>query len=437
MDREDIIKLVKQGEVKKIMLWFTDILGKLKGFSISPQEIERALDEGINFDGSSIEGLVRIEESDLTAKPDLNSVYLIPDDGANTLVLICDIYYPDGSPVESSPRYVLRNTLHKAMQEFGFKYYTGPELEFFLFSSKEKIETYDSKGYFDIAPYDQYDEICKRTVELLNLTGINVEMVHHEVAENQYEIDFRYDEALIVADHLQVAKYIIKKTAEANSVFATFMPKPVFGANGSGLHVHQSLFKDNKNIFFQENDEYHLSQTAKHYIAGMLKYAKEMTSVTNQWVNSYKRLVAGYEAPVYVSWGRQNRSALLRVPAFKEQRPSSCRVEYRAPDPATNPYLAFSVMLGAGLSGIRENILPPPPIEKDIYSMSAEQKDKLRIQVLPDSLYAAIIETEHSEFVRDIFKEQFFKKYIDNKKAEWEHYRIQVTDYEKKKYICL
>ena len=434
MTKKEILSLLKTDEVKAIRLWFTDILGRVKGFSISRREAERALEEGINFDGSSIEGLVRIEESDLTAKPDLSSTYFFLDEnGKKTVIFICDIYYPNGEQVESSPRYVLKKVLDKARKD-GWSFFVGSELEFFYFSGKD-LKIRDTKGYFDVLPYDRYDEISEEIVNILNGVGVEVEVAHHEVSENQHEIDLRYEEALKMADHIQVAKYVIKETARSNGVFATFMPKPVFGLNGSGLHLHQSFFSKGKNIFYDKKDPYHLSSVAKHYSAGLLKYAKEITSITNQWVNSYKRLVPGYEAPVYVSWGRQNRSALVRVPSFKSE--SSCRVEYRTPDPATNPYLAISVMLGAGLKGITDKLNLGEPTEEDIYTMSDERKKKLKIEVLPDSLYTAIEETEKSKMVKDLFGEDFFIKYIRNKKAEWENYRTCVTDYEIEKYLSL
>jgi glutamine synthetase len=434
MNKKDVLSLLKTDEVKAIRLWFTDILGRVKGFSISRKEAERALEEGINFDGSSIEGLVRIEESDLTAKPDLSSTYFFLDENERkTVIFICDIYYPNGEQVESSPRYVLKKVLNKVKKN-GWSFFVGSELEFFYFSGKD-LKIRDTKGYFDVLPYDRYDEISEEIVNILNGVGVEVEVAHHEVSENQHEIDLRYEEALKMADHIQVAKYVIKETARSNGVFATFMPKPVFGLNGSGLHLHQSFFSKGKNIFYDKKDPYHLSSIAKHYSAGLLKYAKEITSITNQWVNSYKRLVPGYEAPVYVSWGRQNRSALLRVPSFKGV--SSCRVEYRTPDPATNPYLAISAMLGAGLEGIEDKLRLGEPVEEDIYTMSEKRKKKLSIEVLPDSLYTAIEETEKSGIVKNLFGEEFFSKYIRNKKAEWENYRTCVTDYEIEKYLSL
>jgi len=437
MEAKEIFALIKAGEVKDIKLWFTDILGRVKGFTIYKDEVERALSEGINFDGSSIEGLVRIEESDLTALPDLDAVYRIPDgEGGYNLVILCDVFYPDGRPVESSPRYILRNALKRAEVK-GFSYFTGVELEFFVFNSKGEVQGSDGKGYFDIIPHDRLDELTEGIGNLLNTMGVRVEMSHHEVAPNQHELDFRYQDAMRMADNLQIAKYVVKEMARKRGLYATFMPKPVFGINGSGMHVHQSLFRNGRNAFFENEDPYHLSSVAKGFIAGLLKHSKEITCVTNQWVNSYKRLVAGYEAPVYISWGRHNRSALVRVPAFKKHKPVSCRIEYRAPDPATNPYLCFSVMLSAGLKGIEEGYPLPEPVEEDIFIMTYERKRELEIDALPDSLYAAIMEMERSELVKETFGDEFFEKYIRNKYAEWEEYRIQVTDYEIKRYINL
>ena len=435
MNKSDLFTLIQEGDVKAIRLWFTDILGRVKGFSISLSEVERALEEGINFDGSSIEGLVRIEESDLTAKPDLSSTYVFPDENEKrTIIFICDIYYPDGSPVGCSPRHILKKTLNKVKKK-GWEFFVGSELEFFYFSEQRDLNIRDTKGYFDVLPYDKYDEISEEIVNILNEVGVDVEVAHHEVSENQHEIDLRYEEALKMADHIQVAKYVIKETARKNGVFATFMPKPVFGLNGSGLHLHQSFFKKGKNIFYDKKGSYNLSDIAQNYAAGLLKYSTEITSITNQWVNSYKRLVPGYEAPVYVSWGRQNRSALLRVPSFKGS--TSCRVEYRTPDPATNPYLSLSAMLGAGLMGVKNKLKLEDPIEEDIYTMSEERKRKLNIEILPDSLYTAIKATEKSTMVKNLFGDEFFKKYIRNKKTEWENYSIQVTDYEIEKYLSL
>jgi glutamine synthetase len=434
MDTKEIIERIKSHKIEIVRLWFTDVLGQLKGFNISVSELERALSEGIGFDGSSVEGFVRIEESDLLAKPDPNSLFILSGEwgGIPTAGFICDILYPDGSPFESDPRFVLKKALEKAGE---YTYYVGPELEYFYFPGDKEPTPLDQGGYFDVLPIDEAAKARKETIVTLNNMGIEVEASHHEVATSQHEIDFKYKDALKMADQLQITKTIIKQKARKYGLYATFMPKPIFGINGSGLHVHQSLFKGDVNVFYDPDDPYNLSPIAKGFIAGLLTHSREITAVTNQWVNSYKRLVVGYEAPVYISWGRKNRSALVRVPAFKPQRPNSCRAEYRAPDPACNPYLAFAVMLGAGLKGVEGNYPLPDPIEEDIYAMPEEVKRTYGIDALPDSLYAAVLEMEKSELVKEIFGEELFTKYVRNKKSEWESYRIRVTDYEIRHYL--
>lgn len=437
MDREEVVARVREEKPAVVRLWFTDILGRIKGFNLNVNELERALDEGIGFDGSSVEGFVRIEESDLIAMPDPDTMIFLPEDigGASSVVFICDILYPDGTPYESDPRRVLKKLLNKA-KEMGFTYYTGPELEYFYFDSAKEARLLDAGGYFDVLPIDKAARARKETLLTLNSMGIEIEASHHEVAYSQHELDFRYQEALRMADYLQIAKIVIKEKARKYDLHASFMPKPVFGINGSGLHVHQSLFSGGENAFYSDEDpEFHLSETAQHFIAGLLGHSREITAVTNQWVNSYKRLVVGYEAPVYISWGRRNRSALVRVPAFKPHKRSSCRIEYRAPDPACNPYLAFTVMLAAGLKGIQEKYPLPEPIEEDIYAMPDEVKEKYGIDALPDSLYSAIEVMAESKLVKEALGEIVFSKYIKNKKTEWENYRIQVTDYEIKTYL--
>lgn len=432
----EILEYVREGEIETVKLWFTDILGRVKGFDLSVRELERAFEEGIVFDGSSIEGFVRIEESDLIAKPDPDSFFIIPEEvnGDKTLVIICDVLYPDGSPYDSCPRYVLKKNLEYARRK-NFEFFIGPELEYFYFPDEKNPLPLDEAGYFEVFPYDEPEKAKMETLHILEKMGIRVEATHHEVASSQHEIDFRYENALKMADILQVAKIIIKLVARKYKIYATFMPKPVFGINGSGLHCHQSLFSGGKNVFYSEEGPYNLSQIAKSYIAGLLTHAREITAITNQWVNSYKRLVVGYEAPVYLSWGRRNRSALIRVPAFKPYKPNSCRIEYRAPDPACNPYLAFSCMLRAGLRGIEGNYELPKPIEEDIYAMPEEVKKKYGIDALPDSLYSAILAMEKSELVKEILGVSLFNKFIKNKKAEWEKYRIQVTDFEINTYL--
>lgn len=433
---EEILQYVKEGRIETVKLWFTDILGRVKGFDLSVRELERAFEEGIVFDGSSIEGFVRIEESDLIAKPDPDSFFVIPEEvnGEKTLIIICDVLHPDGTPYDSCPRYILKRNLEYARNK-GFEFFVGPELEYFYFPDEKKPFPLDEAGYFEVFPYDEPERAKMETLHILEKMGIRVEATHHEVASSQHEIDFRYENALRMADILQVAKIIIKQVARKYKIYATFMPKPIFGINGSGLHCHQSLFSGEKNLFYSEEGPYNLSKIARFYIAGLLTHAREITAVTNQWVNSYKRLVVGYEAPVYLSWGRRNRSALIRVPAFKPYKPTSCRIEYRAPDPACNPYLAFSCMLRAGLRGIEESYELSEPVEEDIYAMPEEVKKKYGIDALPDSLYSAILIMEKSNLVKETLGEPLFEKFIKNKKAEWEKYRIQVTDYEINTYL--
>jgi glutamine synthetase len=433
---EEILRTIRDRKIEVVRFWFTDVLGRLKGFNISVGELERGLSEGIMFDGSSVEGFVRIEESDLVAFPDPTTFRVLPEGVGSvpTAILICDIKYPDGRPFESDPRGVLRRNLEKA-RAIGYEYYVGPELEFFYFPSESDPTPLDRGGYFDIMPLNQASAARKDAVLALMSMGFRVEASHHEVAHSQHEIDFRYSDALSMADLLQVAKVIIKEKARAHGLFASFMPKPVFGINGSGMHVHQSLFSGGENAFYSDSDPYNLSDVAKGFIAGLLAHAREITAVTNQWINSYKRLVVGYEAPVYICWGRKNRSALVRVPAFKKGRASSCRAEYRAPDPACNPYLAFSVMLAAGLAGIKNKYPLPEPVEEDIYRLPDEVKREYGIDALPDSLYSAIEVMEKSGVVREALGPELFAKYLANKREEWERYRIQVTDYEIREYL--
>lgn len=436
MTREEILALVREKDIQIVRLWFTDILGFVKGFNLAVTELERALDEGVVFDGSSVEGFVRIEESDLVAKPDLNAVYLWPEEvsGDRSLVFFCDIFYPDGRPFESDPRQVLRRALERAKGQ-GYTFYVGPELEYFYFPSAETPKPLDAQGYFDILPFDAASRARWETLRHLEAMGVHVEATHHEVAQSQHEIDFRYQDALTMADILQLTRLLVKAVAEKHGIYATFMPKPVFGINGSGLHVHQSLFRGGENAFFDADHPYNLSEIARGYLAGLLKYAPEITAITNQWVNSYKRLVVGYEAPVYIAWGRKNRSALVRVPAFKKGKSKSCRLEYRAPDPATNPYLAFSAMLTAGLTGIEEGLEPPDPVEENIYAMPEEVMEKYGIGALPDSLLTAIQIMEGSKVAREALGDELFEKYLRNKRAEWDRFRTAVTDFEIREYM--
>src|SRR4030042_1965831 len=441
--KEYILKMAKEHDVKFIWLWFTDILGILKSFAITVEELEGALEEGMGFDGSSIEGFARIDESDMVAMPAPDTWQLLPwnpPEHRATARMFCDILRPGGDPFEGDPRYVLKRNLKKAA-DLGYTYYVGPELEYFYFKlkngdpSSHTTEFLDQGGYFDLTTYDAAIELRRDTVIQLEKMGIGVEYSHHEVANSQHEIDMRYTDALTMADNVITYRLVVKEVALKNGVYATFMPKPVFGINGSGMHVHQSLFKGDRNAFFDAKDPYHLSKEARCYIAGVLKYAPEITAVCNQWVNSYKRLVPGYEAPVYMSWARRNRSDLIRVPAYPPGREKATRIEFRSPDPAANPYLCFSVMLAAGLDGIKNNLQIPAPIEENVYEMTAEERKERNIGMLPGSLTEAIQLTEASTLVREALGDHLFDSLIENKKREWHEYRTQVTEYELKNYL--
>jgi glutamine synthetase len=436
-EKENVLKLAKENDVKFIRLWFTDVLGVLKGFAITVDELEGALEEGMGFDGSSIQGYARIDESDMIAKPDPNTFKILPWRPKENAVgrMFADIYEPDGTPYKGDPRWVLKRNLKKA-QDLGYTFYVGPELEYFYFKSSEgKPVGLDAGGYFDLTPLDSATELRRETILALEALGIHVEYSHHEVAPSQHEIDLRYTDALTMADNAMTYRLVVKEIALKHGVYATFMPKPIFGQNGSGMHTHQSLFKGDKNAFFDPKDEFHLSKLAKSYIAGILKHSKEITSITSQWVNSYKRLVPGYEAPVYISWALRNRSTLVRVPMYKPGKEKATRIEFRSPDPACNPYLAFAVMLAAGLKGIEKGYELPPPVEEDIYEMSEESRKKHGIESLPGSLSEAIQLTEKSELVRETLGDHIFQKFIENKKIEWDQYRTHVSQFELEKYL--
>jgi glutamine synthetase len=452
MTGKDVLKVVKEKGVKFIRLWFTDILGQLKSVAITERELPRALEGGMGFDGSSVEGFARIFESDLVALPDTSTFQILPVElsrehsetqGGKTRSvgeqgavgrMFCDILNPDGSPYEGDPRYVLKKNLEKA-KKMGYTYQVGPEIEYFYFKSEKGTEVLDAGGYFDLLPLDMAHDLRRETVLYLEKMGIPVEYSHHEVAPSQHEIDLRFADALTMADNVQTYKVIVKEVALRRGVYATFMPKPLFGQNGSGMHTHQSLFKGSKNALFDNRDKYNLSREGKAFIAGLLVHSQEITSICNQWVNSYKRLVPGYEAPVYICWGQRNRSALVRVPMYKPGEEISTRAEMRSPDPACNPYLGFAVMLAAGLEGIEKGYKLPEPIEKDIFILSDEEKETQGIKVLPGSLIEAIQITEKSQLVKKTLGEHIFNKFIDNKKIEWDRYRTQVTDYELQKYL--
>ena len=434
---EDVKRIVKEEDISFIQFWFTDVLGMLKSFAITPSEMDEGLVEGMGFDGSSIEGFARIHESDMIAKPDPTTFQLVPwrTNSLPVARMFCDVLNPDGTPYEGDPRYVFKRLLKKVEDE-GFTFYLGPELEYFYFKDNAGTEILDRGGYFDSRLMDMVGSDLRRdTIFALQSMGIQVEYSHHEVAPSQHEIDLRYDEALRMADKTMTYRLVVKDIARKSGVYATFMPKPIFGENGSGMHVHQSLFKGERNAFYDPKDEYKLSDIAKYYIAGLMRHAPEITAVTNQWVNSYKRLVPGYEAPVYVSWARRNRSAMIRVPMYKPGKEAATRIEFRSPDPSCNPYLAFAVMLGAGLEGIENKYEMPDPIEEDIFEMDPAERRAHGITDLPGNLYAAILETEKSELVKKVLGDHVFNKFIENKKIEWDAYRTHVSKFEIEKYL--
>ncbi|MBT8762625.1 type I glutamate--ammonia ligase [Desulfohalobiaceae bacterium Ax17] len=433
---DDVVKAVKEYDVSFIQFWFVDVLGTLKSFQITPAELEAAFEEGMGFDGSSIQGFTRIHESDMVAYPDPTTFQFVTWRPSEKPVarMFCDIKNPDGSAYEGDSRYVLKRMLAKAAEK-GYTFYVGPELEFFVFESPESPKILDTGGYFDAPPLDLGNDIRRDIVFALNNMGIQVEYSHHEVAPSQHEIDLRYQEALKMADTAVTYRVVVKEVARKHGCYATFMPKPLFGENGSGMHVHQSLFKNGKNAFFDAKEEFGLSADCKKYIAGILKHAKEITAVCNQWVNSYKRLVPGYEAPVYIAWAQRNRSALVRVPMYKPGKEAATRIELRSPDPACNPYLAFAVMLAAGLKGIEENYELASPVEENIFDMDEKKQAEYGIESLPGSLGEAIAALEKSEVIKEALGEHIFNEFIANKKMEWDDYRTQVTEFEIKKYM--
>jgi len=436
LTKKDVLKLAKENDVKFIRLWFSDITGQMKGFAITREELEGALEEGMGFDGSSIKGFARIDESDMIAMPDPSTFMILPYRPKEKAVagMLCDVLNPDGTPYQGDPRYVLRKILEKAKQK-GFTFYVGPELEFFIFKDEKSTQILDEGGYFDITTLDAGNEVRRDVILTLEQMGIPVEYSHHEVAPSQHEIDLRYAEALSMGDTVMLYRMVVKEIALNHGLYATFMPKPIFGQNGSGMHTHQSLFKGDKNVFFDPSDKYHLSKDGKAYIAGMLRHAREITLVCNQWVNSYKRLVPGYEAPVYICWGRRNRSALVRVPMYKPGREKATRMEFRSPDPACNPYLAFACMLAAGLKGMENNYELVEPLERDVYHLTPEEMKELGVDCLPGSLIEAIELAEQSEILKEILGDHIFNNLILAKRVEWDEYRKQVHTYELNTYL--
>ncbi|MDA0733648.1 MAG: glutamine synthetase family protein [Chloroflexi bacterium] len=435
-EREYVLRSARDNDVKFIRLWFTDILGHLKGFAINVDDLEDAIEGGVGFDGSAIEGFARIDESDMRAFPDPTTFAILPWRPRQNSVarMFCDISTPDGKPFIGDPRNALKRNLER-LAKLGYTYYVGPELEFFYLKDAQNPVPLDNFGYYDQQSSQPAADLRRDTVLNLSEMGIPVKYSHHEGAHSQHEIDLQYSDALTMADNVMTAKLVIKELAQLRDAYASFMPKPFSGKNGSGMHTHQSLFRGDQNAFYDAEDEYHLSITAKRFIAGLLRHAPEITLVTNQWVNSYKRLVPGYEAPVYVSWAYVNRSDLVRVPAYKPGYEGSVRIEYRAPDPACNPYLAFSVMLAAGLKGIEEEYPLPPAVEGNVFGMANEERVAKDIKILPGSLGEALALAEDSSLLREALGEHIFSSFIRNKKIEWGQYRATVTDYEISHYL--
>jgi len=433
--KEDILRIAEEKDVKFIRLQFTDIFGQMKNVAITRSQLEKALNNECMFDGSSIEGFVRINESDMYLRPDYDSFVILPwkDRVAR---LICDVYCSDGdTPFMGDPRNILKKVVNEAA-DMGYTFNVGPECEFFLFELDDEgnptTKTNDVAGYFDMGPADQGEQ-CRRDICLaLEEMGFEIEASHHECAEGQHEIDFRFDEVIKTADNVVTFKHVVKTYARRHGLHATFMPKPVFGINGSGMHTNMSLMKDGKNAFFDNDKQYGLSDTALHFIAGILTHVKAITAVANPLVNSYKRLVPGYEAPVYIAWSASNRSTLIRVPAA---RGMGTRVELRSPDPACNPYLEMALCLAAGLDGIKKGLMPPESISKNIYEMSATELKDFGIEHLPDTLKHAVDELEKDEVMKATLGEHIYNKYVEGKRREWMKYKISVSDWEINRYL--
>ena len=450
MDRQQqfVLRTLEERDIKFVRLWFTDVLGFLKAVAIAPAEMESAFDEGIGFDGSSIEGFARVTESDMVAHPDPTTFQVIPlEDGrpSDMARMFCDIKMPDGTPSWHDPRHVLRRVLNKA-SDMGFSCYTHPEMEFYLLrddpaQSLEKPRPVDSGGYFDLPTHASAHDFRRRAVTALEAMGISVEFSHHEVGPGQQEIDLRFADALTTADNIMTFRHLMKEVALEENVYATFMPKPFTQHPGSGMHTHLSLFEGDRNAFHDPTDELSLSKTARHFIAGILKHARELTAVTNQFVNSYKRLYAGegegelQEAPAWVAWGHANRSALIRVPQYSPGKSSSTRIEVRSPDPACNPYLALAVLIGAGLKGIEEEYQLPPGAEEDVSLLSQAERRAMGFLDLPHNLMEALRYMEDSELVADVLGEHVFDYFLRNKRSEWIGYRAQVTPFEIETYL--
>ena len=437
--RKRVLKQIESEKVEYLLLWFTDLEGHLKSFAVTPSEMKGALDDGMGFDGSSITGFNAIEESDMVAIPDPETFRLMPRREGEAVVgrMICDVVKPDGVPYEGDPRYVLRLALER-MKSMGFDTFNvGPELEYFLFKDNKGTETLDEGGYFAMTALDAATELRNETIQALEGVGIPIEYHHHEVAPSQHEIDMRYAPALDMADATVTYRLIVKEVAAKNGVYATFMPKPLFGENGSGMHTHMSLFTDGRNQFFDGDDAYNLSADGKAFIAGLLHHARELSAIFAQWVNSYKRLVPGFEAPVYVAWSQRNRSALIRIPLYKPGSEQATRAEIRCPDPACNPYLLFAALLHAGLEGIEKGYELPDPMETNLYHLTPEQRREQGIVSLPETLGEAVDALAESKLMKRALGDHIFTRYIELKRKEWDDYRIQLTQWELDRYLAV
>lgn len=431
-----VMRTVEERGIRFIRLWFTDVLGFLKSVAISPAELEVAFEEGMTFDGSAIDGFARIQEADMLAKPDPTTFAVLPWRTEQQVArMFCDIYTPDGEAFDGDPRIVLKRNLERA-SEMGYTFYAAPELEFFYFADSEpEPKVLDRGGYFDLTPLDTAQEYRRKTINALEQLGIPIEHSHHEVAPSQHEIIARYTDALTMADNIMTSRLTVKEIALQSGIYATFMPKPLEGHDGSGMHLHLSLFEGDTNAFYEPGTQGGLSKVGEAFIAGILRHAAEMTAITNQWVNSYKRLVGGFDAPVYMSWARNNQSALVRVPSVKKGKPSSVRVEYRAADAATNPYLSLSVILAAGLAGIREGYELPPEISANVHTMTSAERAAVGAKRLPDTLASALDIMEGSDLVAEALGEHVFNWFLRNKRAEWDRYQQHVSRFELETYL--
>jgi len=438
--QEFVLRTLEERDIRFVRLWFTDVLGFLKSVAVAPAELEGAFAEGIGFDGSAIQGFARVYEADMLAKPDPATFQVLPwrSEAPGTARMFCDIALPDGTPSYADPRYVLKRSLTRAA-DLGFTFYTHPEIEFFLFERKpgpgELPVPIDRSGYFDHTPHGLGQDFRRQAITMLEAMGISVEFSHHEGGPGQNEIDLRYADALTTADNIMTFRLVMKQVALEQGIYASFMPKPFQDHPGSGMHTHLSLFEGDRNAFFEAGAEFQLSKVGRSFIAGLLRHAPEITAVTNQWVNSYKRLYGGAEAPAYVCWGHNNRSAMVRVPMYKPTKGQSTRIEVRSLDSAANPYLAFAVLLAAGLTGVQEGYELPPGAEDDVWALTEAERRSLGIEPLPQNLHEAIVVMERSELVAETLGEHVFDFFLRNKRQEWEDYRAQVTPFELDRYL--